>query len=186
MIHLLDRHWFLTSTSYGTWLPGDERGFVGPVPNEAGEIERHNVFGEPYDADMPELKAEARDRLKCAPIRLHREHAQAVCDQFLETTQHRGWLMVAASVMWNHFHAVLTVPGDPEPSKLLGDLKAYASRKLSEGWGKPGSETWWTESGSKRKLPDELAVRAAVRYALNQHGMLAWYVHPEVPDDWWK
>ena len=25
------RYWLLTSTTYGTWLPGDERGFVGRV-----------------------------------------------------------------------------------------------------------------------------------------------------------
>ncbi len=25
------RHWLLTSTFYGTWLPGDRRGFVGRV-----------------------------------------------------------------------------------------------------------------------------------------------------------
>src|SRR5947209_816005 len=27
----MDRYWFLTWTTYGTWLPGDARGFVGRV-----------------------------------------------------------------------------------------------------------------------------------------------------------
>jgi len=27
-----DRHWLLTWTTYGTWLPGDARGFVSPIP----------------------------------------------------------------------------------------------------------------------------------------------------------
>jgi hypothetical protein len=25
------RYWFLIWTTYGTWLPGDDRGFVSPV-----------------------------------------------------------------------------------------------------------------------------------------------------------
>ena len=32
----IDRIWFLTWTTYGTWLPGDERGFVSP--KFAGDI----------------------------------------------------------------------------------------------------------------------------------------------------
>ena len=29
----IDRNWFLTWTTYGTWLPGDPRGFVGSLRN---------------------------------------------------------------------------------------------------------------------------------------------------------
>lgn len=42
---LFDRHWLLTSTTYGTWLPGEERGFVGAVDSEHGGYEVHNVYG---------------------------------------------------------------------------------------------------------------------------------------------
>ncbi len=28
------RHWLLTSTTYGTWLPGDSRGVVGWAWND--------------------------------------------------------------------------------------------------------------------------------------------------------
>jgi REP element-mobilizing transposase RayT len=184
MIHLLDRHWLLTSTTYGTWLLGDVRGFVSPVPVEHNILELHNIPGEPYDSDMPTLEEAARRRLKGPPIRLSGQQAHAVCDQFLETARYRGWVLLAASVMANHVHAVLTVAGDPEPSKLQGDLKAYASRKLTAGWGRPQSETWWTHGGSKRKLPGEFAVCSAVRYTLHQIGMLARYAHPELPGDW--
>ncbi len=36
----MDRYWFLTWTTYGPWLPGDRRGFVGPVhpPGQKYEI----------------------------------------------------------------------------------------------------------------------------------------------------
>ena len=43
----VDRYWFLTWTAYGTWLPGDDRGFVGEAPDESGRVFNHNVIGTP-------------------------------------------------------------------------------------------------------------------------------------------
>ena len=68
--------------------------------------------------------------------------------------------------MFNHFHLVVGVKGDPEPGKILGDFKSWGTRRLSREFGKPSSETWWTSCGSKRKLPDRAAVIGAARYAL--------------------
>ena len=60
--------WLLTWTTYGTWLPGDERGFVGNVVEEAtndtvqtailvraADASRrvtHNIPDTPYDRSM--------------------------------------------------------------------------------------------------------------------------------------
>src|SRR5262245_2848458 len=68
--------------------------------------------------------------------------------------------------MFNHFHIVVGVIDDPQPSKLLGDFKSWATRTLSKHFGAPPSKTWWTERGSKRKLPNEEAISAAIRYVL--------------------
>jgi REP element-mobilizing transposase RayT len=68
--------------------------------------------------------------------------------------------------MHNHFHIVVGVNGDPSPSKILGDFKSWGTRKLSAKFGAPASETWWTGSGSKRKLKDESARKAAIEYVL--------------------
>jgi hypothetical protein len=77
--------------------------------------------------------------------------------------------------MANHVHIVLGVPGDPDPEDLLRDFKAYGSRALNKRWPRPESDTWWTESGSKRKLPNETAVLAAIRYVIEQeHPLLVW------------
>ena len=45
----------------------------------------------------------------------------------------------------------------------MADFKAYGSRALNRRYGRPPSETWWTDKGSKRKLPNEEALAAAVR-----------------------
>jgi REP element-mobilizing transposase RayT len=185
MIRLLDRHWLLTSTTYGTWLPGDRRGFVSPVREEGGDLVLHNIPGTPYDSDVSPLEHHAREQLKGPKVLLSSAQADAVCAQFVETALHRGWLLLAASVMANHVHLVVSVTGDPDPSKLLGDFKSYGSRALNREWKRPASETWWTTSGSKRKLPSEEAVRASVAYVVDQKFRLALYVPPEVPRDWY-
>lgn len=172
----MDRYWFLTWTTYGTWLPGDARGFVGPVPGPDGRTEIHNIPGTPYDADMPVLKQAARERLKCPPIFLNLDKARELLSQFRETTDCRGWKLLAAAIMVNHVHIVVGVRGDPDPARILGDYKSYGSRRLNRRWTKPASGTWWTESGSKRKLGDERSLLGAVDYVLHrqENPLLIW------------
>jgi hypothetical protein len=55
----MDRYWLLTWTTYGTWLPGDTRGFVSDVRDGPGPEVRHNVPSTPYDADDPRVRQRA-------------------------------------------------------------------------------------------------------------------------------
>jgi REP element-mobilizing transposase RayT len=175
----VDRFWLLTWTTYGTWLPGDDRGFVSNVRDGAGPEVRHNDPGTPYDRGVPGLVRASREALKCAPLLLTAEQGEALLSQFRETAGHRGWALLAAAVMANHVHVVLGVPGDPEPSDLLRDFKSYGSRPLNRLWGKPPSGTWWTEGGSRRKLPDRGAVFNAVRYVRDQYKPLVVWLNTD-------
>ena len=174
----MDRYWFLTSTTYGSWLPGDERGFVSSWRDQSGQRVIHNIPGTPYDADMPALERNAEQLLKGDPIRFTLAQAEALLEQFLETAGYRKWQLLAAGIMANHVHLVVGVPGDPDPKKVLGDFKSYGSRVLNGRWGTPGSGTWWTHKGSKRKLSDEDAVLAAVNYVLHQEYPLVIWTAP--------
>ena len=170
-----DRYWLITWRTYGTWLPGDERGFVSPVRDEQGMEVIHNIPGTPYDTDVPALKRYATTLLKCVPIRLVLAQAECLLEQFQETCRYRRWQLLAVAVMTDHVHVVVGVPGDPNPSDILGDLKSYGSRSLNKKWTKPKSETWWAESGSKRKLPTDDAVLAAVKYVVEQeYPLIVW------------
>jgi len=162
----MSRFWLITSTTYGTWLPGDTRGFVSTVENDPGPRIRHNIPGTPCDADVPELQRSARALMKGPPVYLTAEQAATVRDQFLETIRFRGWIPHALSVMANHFHAVVEAAEEVLSAKILGDLKAYAALALNKKWGKPKSGTWWTESGSKRPLWGEYALVQGVRYVV--------------------
>ena len=117
---------------------------------------------------MPALRQSSERLLVSGPVWLTSQHATVLLDQFIESANYRGWRLLSAAVMPNHFHLVTQLDVDVPPEKLLQTFKAYGSRVLNERFGKPTSGTWWTKSGSKRKLADEQAVRAAVNYVLHK------------------
>lgn len=167
-------YYLLTNTCYGTRLPGDRRGFVGRVrehrPNDPPARNRvvHNVPGTEPDADAPGLEQATRALLKGPPIRLTAEQAAVVAAQFQETAAFRRWDLHAVAVMHDHFHVVVGVPDEAVASRVLADFKAWAGRRLNERFGRPPSDTWWTESGSKQHLPDDRAVGDAVVYVIHR------------------
>ncbi len=177
----IDRFWFLTSTTYGQWLPGDPRGSLSRE-NIPGESHRklQNELGVPYSDPMPELNEASRKLMKGDPIFLTLVHAERLLSQFQETSDVRKWLLVGTAIMANHFHTILGVPGDPDPDGLLRDIKAYGSGALNRAFGKPKSGTWWTQGGSRRKLPNQVAVLNAVQYLRDQEFPLLIWINPIV------
>ena len=128
----LDRHWLLTWTTYGTWLLGDKRGFVSTFEDESSQNVIHNRPETPHAHDHPYLESSAARPMKCEPTRLTLNRAESLQSQFTETASYRGWQLTASAIiMANHVHLVVGVSGDPEPSTLLRDFKAYGARALN-------------------------------------------------------
>ena len=178
-----DRYWLLTWTTYGTWLPGDSRCFVSNIRISPGPEIRLNTPGTPTAPSMPELRQHVEKLLSAPPVFLNRQHADVLLAQFQETANYRGWLLIGAAVMVSHVHVAVGVPVDPDPETMLRDFKAYGSRALNRRWGKPKSDTWWTESGSKRRLKTDDSVLRATRYVRDQESPLLVWIHPEfLPD----
>jgi len=174
----MDRYWLLTWTTYGTWLPGDRRGFVSEVRDETGNKVLHNSPGTPCDKDIPPLQAYAASITAEDAVWLDLAQARAVADQLRETAAHRGWWILALAVMANHVHLVVGVPGDPDPEKLRGDFKSWATRRLKDGW--PGRDNWWTKGGSDRPKKTPEAIRAAVVYVRDQPNALVVWIDPRI------
>ena len=168
-----DRIWFLTWTTYGSWLPGDDRGFVSPKFERDEPEGRNNHIGEPYDAGRKELLRLSSAIRLGEPVRLTSEQAEVVRQQFRETAQHRGWSLLAGAIMHNHVHVLVGVTGDPDPSSLLRDFKSYASRALNSKFDRQKSGTWWTEQGSKRKIDNWVNLETVLCYIRIQHRPLA-------------
>src|SRR5262249_23712066 len=105
---------------------------------------------------------------KGPPIHLAISQVEVLLAQFQETAVVRKWELRAVAIMFDHFHVVVGVMGDPKPAKILADFKSWGTRRLSERFGAPASKTWWTERGSKRKLNNPEAVAAADHYVLHE------------------
>jgi REP element-mobilizing transposase RayT len=176
------RSWLLSNTFYGTWLPGDERGSVTSVrdarPEDAPSDFRfeHAIPGTPWEEELPGLHRAAEAQMKGPPIHFDVQKAEVVLAQFQETAAYRARVLRAVSIMYNHFHLVVQVADDPNPGRMLADFKAYGSRALNRCFGRPPSDTWWTNKGSKRKLKDEEALAAAIHYVLYKqpNPLVAW------------
>jgi len=176
------RHWLLTSTTYGTWLPGNARGSVTSVRDRrTGDLHtssrlEHDRPGQSWEDSIPGIFRSSQALLKAPPIYLNPTKAEVLLSQFQETAQYRERTLHAVSIMPNHWHIVVTVPGDPDPERMLTDFKAYGSRALNRQFGQPASKTWWTMRGSKRKLATDQALTGAIHYVLYKqpHPLIAW------------
>ncbi len=165
------RYVIVSSTTYGTWLPGDARGFVGETDGGL-----HNVFDTPCDAAMPELKAFAQHELKEPPVFFNAEQANLILVRWRKVVPETGWFLFAAAIMSNHFHVVLASPIGPSKEDYLRTLKARASLPLNKKYGK---RTWWTASGSVRYCFDERSLDARIGYVMKQKNPLVVWRNPE-------
>jgi len=92
----VDRLWLLTWTTYGSWLPGGERGSVTTTTNQFGDTRvRRNSPETDYDGAMDGLHRAARSAMKGNPVRLEAEQARVVSEQLHSTARFRGWTVIA-------------------------------------------------------------------------------------------
>ena len=167
-------HWLLTWTTYGTWLPGDRRGFVSGVKQPDGTRLEQNQPGTPYAANLPALHTYASGLMKGEPVWLTPQQTGILLDQFRETARVRGYNLLGLAIMANHVHLVVEVAEGTRAALLLRDFKGYGSRALNRD-GNTQQKHWWTVSGSVRMLPVENAVMHAVKYVRNQKNpLLVW------------
>lgn len=140
--------YFLTWVTYGTWLPGDGRGWV--------EYQRGWKLPDPV-RELEAMAAMAEDA--CL---LDEPQRRAVELQIAETCQHRGWQLHAVNCRSNHVHAVVST-SNASPKKIRSDLKAWATRCLKDQFDST-RENWWADRGSIRFLNTEASLEAAVIY----------------------
>lgn len=120
---------FLTWATYGTWLPGDSRGWM----------EYHNGWQLP----RPFRESEAKAKMTDEACRLDEKQRDAVESQVQETCAFRGWVLRAVNCRSNHLHVVVSVT-NVEPKKIRNDLKAWTTRRLKKEFDS-SREKWWAE-----------------------------------------
>ncbi len=152
--------YFLTWGTYGTWLPGDDRGW--------------NAYGHGRQLADPARKVQAQTRMTAEACCLDVEQRSIVEQQIEETCKFRGWTLHAVNCRSNHVHVVVTA--DASPQTVRNHFKAWCTRKLKELQVKrqqvhPNSTesralrpNWWAERGSQRFINDEDSLQAVIRY----------------------
>jgi REP element-mobilizing transposase RayT len=150
--------YFLTWPTYGTWLPGDERGWV----------KRDHGF-QPPD---PATKLEAAARMTEDACRLDGEQRRLVATTIADHCRIRGWILHAANCRSNHLHVVVTASLHPDEVReqfktwTAGKLRTLEIGRTASALDEPRPirNKWWAARGSKRYLNDENSLEAAIRY----------------------
>lgn len=150
--------YFLTWSTYGTWLPGDERGWV--------------EYGHGFQPASPVRQRVAAAGMTDDPCWLDQKQRDLVEKTIEDHCNLRGWTLHAVNCRSNHLHVVVTA--DRDPDTVREQFKAWCTRKLKEmqkellagrGQDQPRLRTeWWTERGSDRYINDDRALEAAIQY----------------------
>jgi REP element-mobilizing transposase RayT len=143
--------YFITWATYGTWLPGDERGWV----------EYHRGWQLPN----PIRELEAAAAMTEDACRLDPEQRAAVEAQVAETCRFRVWVLHAVNCRTNHVHLVVTAPVDPEV--VRSQIKAWCTRRLKElarSREEAVRDNWWAERGSQRYVNDAPGLETVTAY----------------------
>jgi len=149
---------FLTWTAYGSWLPGDSRGWVDS---------RGGVHG-------PEPRRQALALRRMAEEAVKFDHVQRVAVEEAITAhcRVRGWHLHAVECRSQHVHVVVTAV-DSAADDVMKQFKSWATRALKAITGDRGLSSrirWWTEGGSRRQIFCEGDLASVVAYVRECQG----------------
>ena len=143
--------YFLTWTTYGTWLPGDSRGW------------RSRRGGSQFP-DL-ELELECAAKLSASPVLPRPQDRPVVEDAIREHCLVRAWELHAVNARSNHVHVV--VAAYEKPKTVRDQLKANCTRCLRTGLDPLIREKTWANGGDCRVLDDEDDLESAIQYVLD-------------------
>ncbi len=149
--------YFITWTCYGTWMPGDDRGWV-------------RWHGGDQIA-QPLLAAWCERRMAEIPVELDTAEREIVQTIVKAHCRFRGWPLHAVNCRSNHCHVVVTA-AEYHGEQVRDQLKSWSTRRLSEreknsAHPREAPRTkWWSRKGSVRYLFDNEALENATMYTL--------------------
>ena len=144
--------YFITFTTYGTWLQGRDPGWVD---------RQHNEYGTPILEGDAERESAQRAKMRQPEYRLDEPRRAIVLKTILEVAAHRQWRVLAVHVRTNHVHVVVSAAAKPE--KVI-------SRRLREALGEEADRDRWTQHGSTKYLWSEESVAEKVDYVVRGQG----------------
>lgn len=171
--------WHLvTVNTYGTWLPGDPRGFqTRHHRTHVAPPRRYATDNEVYDPqEFVELHERSETHLNGDEIKLTPAQVRIVVSCFRGHLAEMRFACLAMTMDFWHGHLVVSCAPD-DLKTTVAKLKGRASRMLGKQ-GLPGRV--WSKRFHARKLKDENAVRAAVQYvARHANARAVTWINPD-------
>lgn len=140
---------FVTTTSHGTWLPGEMRGYV-----RKGQIL-------PGDSRLLEL---SRKLLKTQPVYFSSDERQRLFTALLATCAEFQYKLSDVTIEPWHLHWIM-YHGDDPIEKVMGRLKTRMRQALKRG-------KIWTEGYCAEPLFDDRAIEQAQEYIARHDGCM--------------
>jgi REP element-mobilizing transposase RayT len=142
---------FSNWTTYGTWLPGDGRGWF---QSRRGwrEPDQRRAFS-------------AALRMRADAVTLTDEQRRLVEVVVAEHSVVRDWELHAVNCRTNHVHVVVSA-GDRSIELPREQFKSWTTRRLRETT-TDGRTDWWTERGWDVYIDDPDDLAAVVEYVLD-------------------
>ncbi len=139
---------FITWTTYGTWLPGDPRGW------------RNRKLG--YRVPQPLLEDWTRQQMKGLAVLLKPADRATVEQACRNHCEFRGWHLFAVNARSNHVHVVIAA--DVPSATVRDQLKANCTRELRAQPIPLNVERTWTKGGYCEFLDTDEDIEMAVQY----------------------
>jgi hypothetical protein len=140
-----------TWATYGSWLQGDERGYVrkGKVLGGSEGLERAN-----------------KRMLKGTVVKLNKTERESIKKAILAEAERIGERLLAVSVQSSHVHVVIAAGGKPI-GKVVSRLKCAG---YYDGWRKGPGRRLWARGYDKRLCFEEESLVNRVRYVERHKG----------------
>ncbi len=158
--------YFITWATYGSWLPGDSRGWRRRFANRSVDPHRVQpcVLSDGTMAPEPLLEDWCGSNMTGTEVFLRPNDRKTVEDAILEHCCVRQWGLLAVNARTNHVHMV--VQAFEKPKVVRDQLKANCTRRLRRQQDPLNSPHTWAKGGDIEFLFDDESLQESVRYVL--------------------
>jgi REP element-mobilizing transposase RayT len=143
--------YFITWSTYGSWLPGDARGW------------RKRQNGE--QRPRPFLADWCREQMRYEAVLLSENDRRTIHNACQEHCDYRGWVLLAVHARTNHVHAV--VIANAAPRVVRNQFKANCTRSLRTQEIPLDAKQPWVKGGDIEVLDTDDDVENCVQYVLD-------------------
>ncbi len=147
--------YFITFTTYGTWLHGDSRQSV--------LVENHSTK---IIAPNERFYEHEQQRMKSRAVLFDEAMRQLVCDAIVERCLWKEWYLHACHVRRNHVH--ILVHSSESIDKVMVSLKAWCTRKLRQSGHQLPKV--WTRHGSTQYVFTNAKLLEKIHYIVHEQG----------------